>query len=114
MVSSRLVVWARMLAAQQARRRSVNGMRALRAVGARFFIVLFGVFGLFLGLGATKINPIMKTKKLLPLLTMTIALLALAASSISAQPKATTSNNEWLQFRGPNGTGVADGFALPA
>jgi outer membrane protein assembly factor BamB len=56
----------------------------------------------------------MKTKKLLPLLLMAIVPLALAASSISAQPKATNSNNEWLQFRGPNGTGVAEGFALPA
>ena len=56
----------------------------------------------------------MTTKKLLPLLLTTIALFALAASSTNAQPKATTSSNEWLQFRGPNGTGVADGFALPA
>jgi len=38
-----------------------------------------------------------------------IALVVVAASSIYAQP-----TNEWRQFRGPNGTGVAEGFALPA
>jgi outer membrane protein assembly factor BamB len=37
-------------------------------------------------------------------------LLIAAGSSTYAQ----TSTNEWLQFRGPNGTGVADGVALPA
>ena len=56
----------------------------------------------------------MKTKNLLPLIIMAIALLALAEPLTYAQPKATTSNNEWLQFRGPNGNGVAEGFALPA
>jgi len=42
--------------------------------------------------------------KTLPLLVIAIWLLA---PSIQAQ-------NEWLQFRGPNGTGVVDGSALPA
>jgi len=42
--------------------------------------------------------------KTLPLLVIAIWLLA---PSIHAQ-------NEWLQFRGPNGTGVVDGSALPA
>jgi len=42
--------------------------------------------------------------KTLPLLVIAILLLA---PSIQAQ-------NEWLQFRGPNGTGVVDGSALPA
>jgi len=42
--------------------------------------------------------------KTLPLLVIAIWLLA---PSIEAQ-------NEWLQFRGPNGTGVVDGSALPA
>lgn len=40
-----------------------------------------------------------------------------AVPTISAQQiKKTTAtrNGEWLQFRGPNGTGVADGFSLPS
>jgi len=45
----------------------------------------------------------------LPFLIATLLLIA-AGSSTYAQ----TSTNEWLQFRGPNGTGVADGVALPA
>jgi outer membrane protein assembly factor BamB len=51
----------------------------------------------------------MKIKKSLPLLIATM-LFAIAGSSTYAQQ----STNEWLQFRGPNGTGVAEGFALPA
>jgi outer membrane protein assembly factor BamB len=39
-------------------------------------------------------------------------LLVVANSSTYAQTA--TRTNEWLQFRGPNGTGVAEGFALPA
>ncbi len=49
----------------------------------------------------------MKAKISLPLL---IIALLVAGSSISAQQR----TNEWPQFRGPNGSGVADGFALPA
>ncbi len=45
----------------------------------------------------------------LPLLLATM-LLIVANSSTYAQ----TRTNEWLQFRGPNGAGVAEGFALPA
>ncbi len=45
-------------------------------------------------------------KRLLPLLWITIALFVVATSPTYAQ-------QEWLQFRGPNGTGVAEGFALP-
>lgn len=53
----------------------------------------------------------MKRNTLLPL---SIAItLFITGSSVYAQ-KATSSTNEWLQFRGPNGTGVAEGFALPA
>ena len=48
-------------------------------------------------------------KKSLPLL-IAIALFVLVDSSLYAQNR----TNEWPQFRGPNGTGVADGFALPA
>jgi len=51
----------------------------------------------------------MTVKKSLPLLVMAIALFVIADLSIFAQTR-----NEWPQFRGPNGTGVADGFALPA
>ena len=45
----------------------------------------------------------------LPLLIATV-LLIVANSSTHAQ----TPTNEWLQFRGPNGTGVAEGSSLPA
>lgn len=54
-------------------------------------------------------------------LVAAIAFLAVAVSSINAQqprktsePIAATRTNEWPQFRGPNGNGVAEGFALPA
>ena len=47
-------------------------------------------------------------------------LIIVIASSVHAQQNPKTSDaaagnrtNEWLQFRGPNGTGVAEGFALP-
>lgn len=46
-----------------------------------------------------------------------IALLVVAESSLygqQAQKPSDASANEWLQFRGPNGTGVAEGFPLPA
>lgn len=58
----------------------------------------------------------MKLRSSLPL-SITIALLV-AGSSSYAQPSKKTSEsssaNEWLQFRGPNGTGVADGYSVPA
>ena len=50
-------------------------------------------------------------------LVIAIALSVVAESSMYAQQSKQTSStrtNEWPQFRGPNGTGVADGFALPA
>jgi outer membrane protein assembly factor BamB len=59
----------------------------------------------------------MQIKKSLSVLFL---VLALGGSPINAQQGKKTSQpsgtrtNEWLQFRGPNGTGVADGFALPA
>ena len=46
----------------------------------------------------------------LPLPIVAIAFVIVTASSIHAQQ----STNEWPQFRGPNGTGVAEGVALPA
>jgi outer membrane protein assembly factor BamB len=61
----------------------------------------------------------MKVKKSFPLLGVAIALFVITDSSIYAQQDkakqmAATRTNEWLQFRGPNGTGVAEGFSLPA
>src|SRR5262245_20169975 len=53
-------------------------------------------------------NQKMKFRRSLPLLA--IALVVITALSINAQQ----STNEWPQFRGPNGTGVAEGSALPA
>ncbi|MGH9962509.1 MAG: PQQ-binding-like beta-propeller repeat protein, partial [Pyrinomonadaceae bacterium] len=32
----------------------------------------------------------------------------------ASQASAATATNDWLQFRGPNGSGVAEGFTLPA
>lgn len=57
----------------------------------------------------------MNVKHLLPL---AIALLVAADPSVHAQNKQSSEvtavrTNEWLQFRGPNGTGVAEGFSLP-
>jgi outer membrane protein assembly factor BamB len=56
--------------------------------------------------------------KILPLI---VAALVLSLTSTNAQQIKKTSDamagsrtNDWLQFRGPNGTGVADGFTLPA
>jgi outer membrane protein assembly factor BamB len=51
----------------------------------------------------------MKQSKL-PLPIVAIAFVVVTAASIHAQQ----STNEWPQFRGPNGAGVAEGFALPA
>jgi outer membrane protein assembly factor BamB len=66
----------------------------------------------------------MKVTSSLPRLVIATALCVIAdwaTSSVYAQqskktaePMASASTNEWLQFRGPNGTGVADGFALPS
>jgi outer membrane protein assembly factor BamB len=56
--------------------------------------------------------------KILPLI---VAALVLSLTSTNAQQikkpsdaMAGSRTNDWLQFRGPNGTGVADGFTLPA
>jgi outer membrane protein assembly factor BamB len=49
----------------------------------------------------------MKPQKFLPLV---LALFVITTSSIHAQQ----ATNDWPQFRGPNGTGVAEGSALPA
>ena len=48
---------------------------------------------------------------------VTLAILSLHLPSYAQNSKRSTSpaaTNDWLQFRGPNGTGVADGPALPA
>jgi outer membrane protein assembly factor BamB len=55
-------------------------------------------------------------KKSLPLSCIAIVLFVSANSSTHAQANKKTSEpktNEWTQFRGPNGAGVAEGFALP-
>lgn len=56
----------------------------------------------------------MKVKKSLPILFIATALFVVTESSIYAQQMAAARTNEWTQFRGPNGTGVTDGFTLPA
>src|SRR6185295_4900705 len=47
--------------------------------------------------------------KILPLFAVSI-IFVLTNSTLKAQQV----TNEWPQFRGPNGAGVAEGFALPA
>lgn len=58
----------------------------------------------------------MKLKSTLSLLV--VALFVFAGGNTYAQqsdkPSGASRTNEWLQFRGPNGSGVAEGFALPA
>src|SRR6185503_1408448 len=59
---------------------------------------------------------IMKVRLLLP--TVVVALFVLVDFHTYAQQSNKSSGasrtDEWLQFRGPNGAGVAEGFALPA
>jgi outer membrane protein assembly factor BamB len=60
----------------------------------------------------------MKPQKLLSIVAPVIVVF-LAASAVPAQKKTSkpsigTAGNDWLQFRGPNGSGVAEGSALPA
>ncbi|HEY0726452.1 MAG TPA: PQQ-binding-like beta-propeller repeat protein, partial [Pyrinomonadaceae bacterium] len=52
----------------------------------------------------------MKIKNLLPLFLLMIAPFAVADSQTSNKG----ASNDWLQFRGPNGSGVAEGSVLPA
>ena len=52
----------------------------------------------------------MKHQKYLPLLVVSISFLVLTNPTLLAQQN----TNEWPQFRGPNGTGVAESAALPA
>ena len=51
-------------------------------------------------------------KRSLSLLLIAIAFSVIAESTLYGQQDNRT--GEWLQFRGPNGTGVAEGFPLPA
>jgi len=58
----------------------------------------------------------MKYKTLLPLLLAALFVTSEFQTNAQQTNKASASSvtNEWLQFRGPNGTGVAEGVALPA
>jgi len=51
----------------------------------------------------------MKHQRSLPLFALVVSFFVLTNLPVQAQQ----STNEWPQFRGPNGTGVADGVALP-
>jgi outer membrane protein assembly factor BamB len=59
-----------------------------------------------------------KLSRSLSLITFVIAVLFVVACAAYAQQSKrtaqTSDTREWLQFRGPNGTGVAEGFRLPA
>ena len=67
-------------------------------------------------MGSLPALQIMKSKSFLSLLV--VVLFVFAGDNIYAQQNDKSSGasrtNEWLQFRGPNGSGVAEGFALPA
>ncbi|HKE56113.1 MAG TPA: PQQ-binding-like beta-propeller repeat protein [Pyrinomonadaceae bacterium] len=52
----------------------------------------------------------MKLTRLLPL----IATFVIASTGHAQQAKQASATDEWLRFRGPNGTGVAEGSTLPA
>src|ERR1044072_8747838 len=57
----------------------------------------------------------MKVRLLLP--TVVVALFVINLQTYAQQsnkPSGAGRTDEWLQFRGPNGAGVAEGFALPA
>jgi outer membrane protein assembly factor BamB len=66
-------------------------------------------------------NQKVKSKALSAVLVIVAGLFGVSSSSVYAQqskkasePTTSTRTNEWPQFRGPNGTGVAEGFALPS
>jgi len=57
------------------------------------------------------------SRSLSPVIYVTALMFGLAGASYAQQSNKTAQTTdvlEWLQFRGPNGTGVAEGFALPA
>jgi len=57
------------------------------------------------------------SKSLSPVIYVTALLFVITCPSHAQQPNKTaqtSDDREWRQFRGPNGTGVAEGFALPA
>jgi hypothetical protein len=62
----------------------------------------------------------MRTNTVISTLVVVISLLLVTESSTAQQAGRSTEvaaasrTNEWMQFRGPNGTGVAEGFALPS
>jgi outer membrane protein assembly factor BamB len=58
----------------------------------------------------------MKIKSVLSVLIVALFLFVVSRTYAqqSNKPSESPRTNEWMQFRGPNGTGVAEGFALPA
>ena len=62
----------------------------------------------------------MRTNTVVSTLVVVIGLLLVTESSTAQQAARSTElatasrTNEWMQFRGPNGTGVAEGFTLPS
>ena len=58
----------------------------------------------------------MKVRLLLPTVVLTLFVLIdfQTYAQQSNKPSGASRTDEWLQFRGPNGAGVAEGFALPA
>lgn len=57
----------------------------------------------------------MKVPRSLSIVALTILVVSFPAyAQNSNHPASPAATNEWLQFRGPNGSGVADGLSLPA
>src|ERR1044072_8243040 len=56
----------------------------------------------------------MRIKRSLPLIAIALFVVAQSTNAQQSNKTSEARTNEWLQFRGPNGTGVAEGFALPA
>ena len=54
-----------------------------------------------------------KSRSYTALVTVVVFIVGCAAVAYAQQTK-TSETREWLQFRGPNGTGVAEGVTLPA
>src|SRR4030095_12118140 len=59
-------------------------------------------------------RPDTEVAKLWTIVALATLVIALPAYGQNTKRSAAAATNDWLQFRGPNGTGVADGSTLPA
>src|SRR5687768_13911580 len=60
-------------------------------------------------------NPLTQLTKIWSISGLAILVVALPGYGQNSKPSTSSAaGNDWLMFRGPNGTGVADGSTLPA